>query len=211
MLAPPTEINQRIVVSIQLQQIWYHLALQATESRSRPQRFTGGAYGVDRNMRSEIYPRPGYRLESPAVPIGRKRASEWAPLGRMAVVDHQTTATAFDDHLDQLTPSHIPGEADLSALTTGPPSVSPSKLLIVQTWSRLFQAIIVDDHLPPAVGVTRDNGARQVIQPLAANDHHWLRLAQCSSGLTAGPAAIPYVPQILRPADLFRQISGPRS
>ena len=72
MLAPPTKINQRIVVSIQLQQVWYHLALQTTESRGRPQRFAGGAYGVERNVRSQIHPGPDCRLESPTVPIGRE-------------------------------------------------------------------------------------------------------------------------------------------
>ena len=72
MLAPPTKINQRIVMSIQLQQVRHHLTLQTTESRGCPQRFTGSAYGVDRNMRSEIDPGRNDRLESPPVPIGRE-------------------------------------------------------------------------------------------------------------------------------------------
>src|SRR5512133_1724136 len=114
-------------------------------------------------MRSEIDPGRDDRLESPTVPIGRERPSKRAAFRRMAVVDHQSTAAAFPDHLDQLTPGHVPGDADFSALTAGPPSVSPSKLLIVQTRPGLLEAIVVDDRLPPAVGVTRDNGARQVV------------------------------------------------
>jgi len=55
MLAPPTKISQRIGMRIELQQVRYHLALQSTECRRRPQRFPGSAYGVDCNMRGEIH------------------------------------------------------------------------------------------------------------------------------------------------------------
>jgi hypothetical protein len=81
----------------------------------------------------------------------------------MAVVDHETTAAAFPDHLHQLTPGHVPGETDFGALTAGPPPVCPGKLLIVQTRSGLLEAIVIDDRLPPAVRVTRDNRARQIV------------------------------------------------
>ena len=129
----------------------------------------------------------------------------------MAIVDHESTAAPFPGHLDQLSPGDVSGEADLSAVTARPPPVGPRKLLVVQARPGLLQAIIVDDHLSPAVSVTRNNRAGQIIQPLAADDHHRLGLSQCSSGLTAGPAPIPHIPQILRPTNLFRQISRPAS
>ena len=72
MLAAPTKINQWIGMRIQLQQVWHQLALQTTESRGCPECFTRRSYGVDRNMRGEIYPRPSYRLQGTTIPVRRK-------------------------------------------------------------------------------------------------------------------------------------------
>ena len=71
MLAAPTKINERIGVSLYLQQFRSHFALQTTDGRRRPQCFTGSAYGVDRHVRSEIYAGPGDRLQGAAVPVCR--------------------------------------------------------------------------------------------------------------------------------------------
>src|SRR4051794_39296221 len=112
----------------------------------------------------------------------------------MPVVDHQSTAATFLDQLDEFNPSTISGQTDLGAITARPPPVRPRELLTLQSRSRLLQTIITDDHLAPAVGVSNDYGARQVIQPFRADDHDRPVLIECGSGLAASPASVPDVP-----------------
>src|SRR3954452_7737732 len=193
-------------MGIQLQQIGYYLTLQAAEGRRSTQRFPGGAYRVDRNMGCQIHRGSSHRLQGTTVPVRCERASDRTTLHGVAIVDHESAASAFHDHLDELGPCHVPGETDLGAPPAGPPAVGPRKALILESRSRLLQAVVVDDHLPPAIGTTADDRAGQVVQPFTTDDHHRLGFAEYRPGLTAGPAPIPYVPQILGPANLLCQL-----
>src|SRR5215211_5446433 len=148
MLAPPTKINERIGMSLYLQQFRSYLALQPAERRRRPQRLTGSAYGVDRHMGGEIHTGPGDRLQGTPVPVRRQRACDRAPLCGVAVVDHQSAAATLHDHLYQFCPCHIPSQPDLSSITTRPPAVRPSQLLVLQARPGLLYTFVVDDHFP---------------------------------------------------------------
>ena len=160
MFASPTKINERIGMGLGLQQLRHHLALQTAEGGGCPHRFTCRTYCVDRNVSGEIHTRPRYRIQGPTVAIGGERAGDRSTPCSMPVVDHDGTASAFHDQLNHFHPGPVPGEADLSALTARPPPVGPGKLLILQSWPSLLLAIITDDQLPPAVGMSGDDWTR---------------------------------------------------
>src|SRR4249920_2392844 len=134
MLASPIKINQRIRMRPGLQQLRYDLVLQTAEGGGRPRLLARGTDGVDSDMGCEIHAGPRHRLERATVAVCGQRTGDGSARRSMPVVDHERTASAFDDHLDQLDPCPVPGETDLGTLTTGPPPVGPSELFSLQAW-----------------------------------------------------------------------------
>src|SRR6478736_4422200 len=60
--APPTKIDQRIGIRLDLKQLRHHLTLQTAESGGRSERLAGSPYGVHRNVCSEVEASHSYRL-----------------------------------------------------------------------------------------------------------------------------------------------------
>ena len=146
-------------MGLDLQQLRYDLALQATECRGRSQRFTSGPHGVDGYVCGEVDPSPHRGLEGATIPIGRERPADRTAFCGVPIVDHEGTPATFPHQSDQLRPCAIPGDTDLCALATGPPPVGPRKILTLQPRTRLLQAGVVDYKLPPTARKMGDHRA----------------------------------------------------
>src|SRR6478735_5241676 len=70
--APPTKIDQRIGIRLDLKQLRHHLTLQTAEGGSRSEGLAGSAYGIHRNVCREVEASHGHRLQRPTIAIGRE-------------------------------------------------------------------------------------------------------------------------------------------
>ena len=183
-----------------------YLTLQAAVHGAGAPLLTGRAYGVDRDVRGEIQVRTGNGLDRPALPVRGERPVHGSGDAEMAVVDHQRAAAAADHHLEQRAPGPVTVEPDLRPTAARPPSISPFQLGALEPRPDLFGTGFVDHDLAPPVGLPGHDRARQVVQPLSADDHDRPVRTQDCVGLPTGPARIPDVPQVLGPVDPVRQL-----
>ena len=187
-----------------------HLTLQAAVHGGGAPLLTGRAYGIDRDVRGEVQVRAGNGIDRPPLSVRGERSVHRSGDGQMAVVDHQGTAAARKHHLDQRAPGTITVEPDLGPATARPPAIGPVQLGPLEPWPHLFGAGFVDHDMPPPVSLPGDDRARQVVQPLRADDHDRSVRTQDRVGLSTGPTRIADIPQVLGPVDPVRQLREPR-